>query len=559
MRNIKTFKTFSKFIIFLLILSFSCTKVDDITDLNINKDPNQPTEASIGLLLPQAQLDLVNFVSGLNYDQLGFSGILSSSDAFGLSQDGYYGSWFYFYTRAGKDIDEILKAAKGTNNYPYLGVAQILKAYSFGILVDLFGTVPFKEAFQGNVATPNFQPKFDPGSEIYDSCLSLCDQAIVNLTATSSFTLKNDLFYNNSKSAWILLAKSLKIRLLLNARKIRPNASSELQTAFSGDYIKTPSQDFTFKYTSRVTPDQRHPWYTSAYGSTTNNFTYFLTQYMGDMLLRKDPRFNFYFKRQINKILDQNNSTEKGATPVRGAYFVLNEDFWNKAVASGVLNRNKKDSQYIAGFFGRIRGDISGVPDDAAYRTVPGCYPAAGLFDNRDDIIPTSIVLKGSGAGIQPLITSNIMRFWLVEAQLSYNFGTPRVTFEQAIRESINNVVTFGKSVDASAVLPDSNAINNYVNRSLAEYDAAPSNEAKLNYVLYEAWFANIANGYETYNALRRNGYPTRPLAPITNADRFPLRLPIPATEGDFNKNAPNPVPIYYSESIFWDKVKFKF
>ena len=562
MINKTSFK--SLLLLLLLISAINCTKIDDVTDLDINKDPNSPTEASIELLLPQAQLDFVDFINGLNYTQLGITGILSSGDAYGYNPDDFAGSWDYFYTGAGKDIEEIIKAATASKTLNYLGIAQIMKAYSFGVLVDLFGSVPFREAFLGNAKTPNFQPKFDEGSLIYDSCLSLCNQAIANLSATSSFTLKNDLFYANSKASWIRLAKSVKIRLLLNSRKARPNAAADLQSAFAGEYIgkglvNSTAQDFTFKYTTKVTPDQRHPWYQSAYGGASNGFSYFLTQYMGDMLLRKDPRFNFYFRRQTTKLLDQNVPTEKGATPERGGYLVYNPDFWNKAVAAGVLKRTKADSQYLAGIFGRVRGDITGVPDDADYRIVPGCYPAAGLYDDKT-ITPSTIYAKGSGAGIFPLITSNIMNFWLVEAQLAYSFGQPRVTFEKAIRESILNVINFAKSVDPNGVkTPTDSVINVYVTNSLREYDLAPSNEAKLNYVLYEAWFANIANGFENYNALRRTGYPSRVLAPATGKDKFALRLPIPATEGDYNKNIPKPIPGYYIDPVFWDKVKFRF
>ena len=563
MINKTSFK--SLLLLLLLISAINCTKIDDVTDLDINKDPNSPTEASIELLLPQAQLDFVDFINGLNYTQLGITGILSSGDAYGYNPDDFAGSWDYFYTGAGKDIEEIIKAATASKTLNYLGIAQIMKAYSFGVLVDLFGSVPFTEAFLGNAKTPNFQPKFDEGSLIYDSCISLCDQAIANLSAPSSITVKNDLFYGSSTRSWIAVARSVKLRLLLNSRKARPTAAAELQKAFeSGESIigngPVPVADFTFKYTPRNTPlDQRHRWYAAAYGGASNGFNYFLTQYMGDMLLRKDPRFNFYFRRQTTKLLDQNVPTEKGATPERGGYLVYNPDFWNKAVAAGVLKRTKADSQYLAGIFGRVRGDITGMPDDADYRIVPGCYPAAGLYDDKT-ITPSTLYGKGTGAGIFPIITKNMIQFWNVEAALAYNFGSPRNEFERAIRTSITNVINFGKSVDpTNAKTPTDSVINVYVNNSLAEYDAAPSNEAKLNYVLYEAWFANFANGYEIYNALRRTGYPTRPLPPLTNRDKFPLRLPIPTSEADFNKNAPNPLPIFTADPVFWDKVKFRF
>ena len=80
-----------------------------------------------------------------------------------------------------------------------------------------------------------------------------------------------------------------------------------------------------------------------------------------------------------------------------------------------------------------------------------------------------------------------------------------------------------------------------------------------MNKVLYEAYFAGWGNGFEMYNAFRRTGYPSNIPPPITLNSQFALRLPIPVSEGTLNPNAPKPLPIYYSDPVFWDILKFKF
>jgi hypothetical protein len=191
---------------------------------------------------------------------------------------------------------------------------------------------------------------------------------------------------------------------------------------------------------------------------------------------------------------------------------------------------------------------------------VAGVYPAAGLYDNRA-IAPFVLNTKANsgGAGIFPMITSNMVNFWKAEAELSYNFGDPKATAEKAIRESITNVSSFGVSKDASSIAVKAADVDNYVTAFLTNYDASSTNEVKLNKVLYEAYFAGWGNGFEMYNAFRRTGYPSNLAPPLTLNSQFALRLPIPVSEATLNPNAPKPLPIFYNDPVFWDVLKFKF
>jgi len=558
----KKSKSLASLVIVTMALSFaSCNKSIDIFDLDINTDPNSPTKGTAELLLPEAERNLAGFIQGLNNTQMGFLGVLSSSDSYGLAANSFYGSWSNFYTGPGKDLEEVIIASKQKDNKPYLGIAQALKAYSFSTMVDLFGTVPFKEAFLGNAAAININPKFDDGKVIYAECYKLLDSAIFNLTASSPYTVTGDIMYGGNKASWIRFANTVRLRMLMTSRRVNTNASADIQAALkaTGGIIESTSQDFTWKYGGQISPDLRHPWFTAAY-LANNGFTYVATQYMFDMLLRKDPRLPFYFRRQFDRILDQSNPTDKGATPVQGAYLVLNPDAWAKARAAGVLADTKADSAYFAGFFGRFRGDQSGVPEDVRYRMVAGVYPAAGLYDNRA-IAPYVLNTKANsgGAGIFPMITSNMVNFWKAEAELSYNFGDPKATAEKAIRESITNVSSFGVSKDASSIAVKAADVDNYVTAFLTNYDASATNEVKMNKVLYEAYFAGWGNGFEMYNAFRRTGYPSNLAPPLSLNSQFALRLPIPVSEATLNPNAPNPLPIFYSDPVFWDIIKFKF
>lgn len=542
----------------MLLSVSSCS----ITELDINKDPNNPVEASTLLLLPNAETAAINSID--LYNSAGFAGQLNSADDFNLNNSSYNGTWNGFY-QSTQTIEELIKATQSVNSPHYLGIAQTLKAFAVGNFVDKFGDVPYTEAWKGNSSTPNFAAKFDKDSDIYEDLIKLCDAAVANFAKTSPVTVKNDIVYSGNIPKWTKLAKSVKLRLLLNSRKGRATGNTDLAAAFNaGGFITTPADDFTFKYGTQLNADGsdgRHPWFQDAYLGD-NVFSYISHQLMSEMILNKDPRLAFYFYRQTGTILDPANPTDRGTLPFGGTYLPLRASFLNnyKKVFGSVT---ASDLSYFAGFFGRDRADNTGAPQDGALRTAPGCYPAGGLYSGRE-IAPKALTggTKG-GNGITPLITSNDIKFYQIEAILDGGLtGDSKAIFEAAIREHITRVVNLGLSVDPSnAKAPVAADITAYVNAWLAQYDAAPSNAAKLNVVMKQAWYCRWGQATETWNGLRRLGYPTAINNPILKpARQFALRFPYPSQEGNLNPNAADKVAniIFDRDPIFWDKVKLK-
>ncbi|MEA5140853.1 SusD/RagB family nutrient-binding outer membrane lipoprotein [Arcicella rigui] len=533
-----------------------------ITELDINNDPNNPVQATPDLLLPNAELAAINNID--IYNTAGFAGQLNSADDFNLNNSSYNGTWNFFY-QSTQNIEGLINATKDVNSPHYLGIAQTLKAFAVGNFVDTFGDIPYTQAWLGNSADPNFAPVFDKDSDVYEALIKLCDAAIANFAKSSPVTVKNDIIYSGSITKWVKLAKSVKLRLLLNSRKGRATGNSDLIAAFNaGGYITSSADDFTFKYGSQLNADGsdgRHPWFQNAYLGD-NGFSYISHQLMSEMILNKDPRLPFYFYRQTSTVLDPANPTDRGTIPYGGTYLALKTTFLNNyKKVYGTLT--SADLAYIAGFFGRDRGDNTGAPQDGALRTAPGCYPAGGLYSGRE--IAAKALTGGTkgGNGILPLITSNDIKFYQIEAILDAGLtGDARSIFEAAIREHITRVVNLGLTVDpTNAKAPASTDITDYVNSWLAQYDAAPTNTAKLNIVMKQAWFCRWGQGTETWNGLRRLGYPTAIQNPILKPIRqFALRKPYPSQEGNLNPNAVDKVTnvIFDRDPIFWDKVKLK-
>ena len=546
----------------------SCKKA---MDLDINVNPNSPVSAPLDLLLTSAELTTPGIFNGMSTTTLGFVGILANqgSDAFAINNSSYNGTWNSFYTGGMKDLQSILDRTAAGQSPHFRGAAFTLKAYYFGQFVDLFGDVPFEEAFGGDAATPINEPKFSKDKDIYAKLIAMTDSATAEFAKTSPIALKGDIHFANNIARWRKFANSVKLSLLIKTRKVDASADAKIRTilASSANYISATSgaEDFLFKYNKVASPEGRHPWFTDAYLGS-NNFTYFSKQFMLEMLELGDPRLPYQVRRQTATLLDPNNSTDKGTIPVYGGYMVLDNSTWSKLTASGTLTNTAADSAYLAGYFGRVRGDQTGVPADVAVRAVPAAYPGGGLVDfartaAKADIKP---LLGGSGAGngVFPMITFNMIQYWDLEQQIASGSVTAatKTLFEAAMRQSIADVVRHSKSSDPTATDPSTTAVTTYVNKWLARYDAAVSNDAKLNVVLKQAWFSGLGNGNELYSTFRRTGLPTTLDEPASRQRQFALRLPYPSTELNLNANATSyGAVIFDRDPIFWDVVKFKF
>ncbi len=547
------------------------------TDLDINTDPNRPATGSLGLLLPVAENAAVNAFGAVNSNAMGFAGLWSSADSYNLNNTSYQGTWNAAYQNL-QAMEEMLKATEDGKNPRYRGIALVLKAYSMGHYVDMFGDMPYTEAWKGNAAEPNKSAKFDKDADIYEDLLKLCDQAIVELAKPQPIAVINDYMGNGNATTWTRIARTVKLRLLLTSRKGRATGNADLKAAFdAGGFITTAAQNWTYLYSTQIAPERNtHPWFITYTGTTDP--TYVSHQLMGEMILNKDPRLPFYFYRQTARILDQNNSTDRGTTPFGGSYLPIKDSFLDeyRKVFNITGAIPAADLAYIAGFFGRDRADVSGIPADGPLRAAPGTYPAGGVYSDRS---VAAVALTGQaslnfgGNGQWPLINSWNTKYYQIEAILDGTgvTGDAKALFEAAMREQIAVVVAQGLRSDPSrAKTPVAAEVDAYVKSWLDLYDGGITNQSKLNVVAKQIWFCSWGQGMDIWNLQRRTGYPIQSQfrqfsvgvqAPISRPPRqYALRLPYPQSEGALNPNAAKFVTdvIFDRDAIFWDKVKTK-
>ncbi len=127
--------------------------------------------------------------------------------------------WNNLYYNA-TNYNFVIKNANASGAGMYEAIARIMKALDFQMLVDIFGNVPYSQAFDGgNIRTP----KYDDDKDIYASLFRELDAAIAllnNATLSSSNNnpaiATNDLVYKGNKTNWKKFANTLKLRMLMH-------------------------------------------------------------------------------------------------------------------------------------------------------------------------------------------------------------------------------------------------------------------------------------------------------------------------------------------------------
>jgi len=336
----------------------------------------------------------------------------------------------------------------------------------------------------------------------------------------------------------------LKLKFLMNTRLVDATASAKIAALITeNDLINTDAQDFNFKYgTNIASPDSRHPKYGGNYNVSGQAGDYLSTYFMDLVVKEKtgtvsslDPRRRYYFYRQNTNYANVTQTTITCA-------FVANPAHYPATMPFCLVGGN-------SGYWGRDHGDNSGTPPDGAFKTTFGVYPAGGEFDASAGGAVKQ-VMGGRGAGVEPIWNSSFTYFVEAEAALKLGItaaGTPRALLSKALYASINKVVGFPASIGFSlsaaqaALVPTTAQIDTYVNFVLAQYDAATTDDQRLNIIAKEYLIAAWGNGVEPYNTYRRTGKPDNIQLVVTTANPgiFMRSFTYPSVFVDRNLNAP--------------------
>jgi hypothetical protein len=265
-------------------------------ELDINNDPNNPTEVPLATLLSGAEVNLAYTLGGdgtrmpativqhyaghrgqpLNYGQYN----ITSADTDGL--------WTSIYDIL-VDLRAVEDKTKVSGDKVYLGISQVLQAYTFSIATDLYGDIPYTESLKG---ASNITPAYNKQETIYPALIALLDEGIQNLkTDAGAKPLAADLLYSGNIVKWEAFANSLKLRLFNHLSKKNPTqALSFLQT--NPTLISTSANNAKLTFGSTATNANPIHQFDILSGRKDNAVCKTLVDNMKSL---NDPRIDKYF------------------------------------------------------------------------------------------------------------------------------------------------------------------------------------------------------------------------------------------------------------------------
>lgn len=539
-----------------VVMLGSCNKKLD--ELLVNPNSPSPDKASADLYLTEMQLSFANFfdgASGFGMETTRMIVMYGPTYNNAYSPQSFDGLWSTAYTGVLKHANALIPIAESEKKFVNSGMAKTLKAYTMMTLVDLFGDVPFTEA---NLGSDNTNPVIDKGQEVYAQSVALLDAAIADFNKTpGAYPGNQDLFFGASNATgagrWRTAAKLLKLRALSNTRLVDASSKAKIDALLlDADVVASvgsSANDLEFKYSNRQTnPNSRHPRYNGNWTQSGNAGDYMGTYFMWVLVQERgtgtnsDPRTRYYFYRQKTNFANVNENTSSCSVAPPPPHYPAGMPY----------------CLLIQGYWGRDHGDNSGIPPDGELRSTWGLYPAGGEFD-YNQALRVSLNRGGNGAGIQPLWQSAFTEFVKAECALKLGTaGSPRALLESGIRKSIAKVTGFATAIGSTLPTTDTTfiatpfRINNYVNKVLASYDAATSDDQRLNIIMREYYIALWGNGVDAINNYRRTGKPdnmqlTRSAAPGS----FTRSMLYPANLVNLNLNASQKSGV--DVQVFWD------
>jgi len=278
-------------------------------NLDVNTDPNRVTETTVtgALIFPAAAHETGQRVASGNFTFLeDWLGYFAASGTFAIdaTETTYnitpaFGDalWQNNYNVL-FDLEQARSKALASGDNLTAAASMILAARLWQDLVDIYGNIPYSQAFQ-YAKYP--LPAYDKGQDIYNDLQVKLDQAITYMSSPglSSFSTI-DIVNGGNQTKWIKFANSLKLRLLIRQSEISGFSATAEATKImnNGGVLQAGETVFVNPGYTNAT-NKQSPFYAN-YGQTVNAAeaapAVRANNYFKNLMqANSDPRLNRYF------------------------------------------------------------------------------------------------------------------------------------------------------------------------------------------------------------------------------------------------------------------------
>lgn len=306
-----------------LFLVFSCSK-----DLeNLNQDTKNATVAAGETFFTGAQKNMVDRMASINVNTNVWRQFVQQITSTTYNDESNYdianrrvpdGLWATVYRDVLKDLDESAKViaatppigtAGATMQKNQLAIIEVMNVYSYSVLVETFGDVPYTEALDFT----NVLPKYDDGKTVYLDLIARLSAAITSMDASGDSFGDADLIYGGDVASWKKFANSLKLRMGLVIIDADPAAGTAAVTQGAAGAFTSNADNAVFNYLNS-TPNTNPMWVDLVQSGRLDFIV--AKPFVDQMNALNDPRRTVYFDDNI-------------ATGYVGAIYGLNSSYAN--------------------------------------------------------------------------------------------------------------------------------------------------------------------------------------------------------------------------------------
>jgi hypothetical protein len=520
-------KFIKKSILLLVAASLlqACEK-QDFVDINKNPDAlaavppqNQFLNATISMNSTdfdafyeyyQRTMPWMQYTTGLNGNQGPFTQNWDNfSQRYGRLYNGVGDVLFDLEKLVGK-----LDAAEQPRYVNMVQIAHILKAYYAFYVSDIYGSIPYSDAFQGRYGG-TLQPKYDTQQELFarlDSEIKAAVATLKQAPATTQIELGvNDQYYNGVAQQWVKAGNALRLRMAMRVQKADATAGNAIITEVlaspAADLMSSNADGWVFKanaaFTGTGDGQNRNPSYLRAPKP--------MVDFMWD---KKDPRIDAFFtpngysQANINLLIAANMLPAGTVAPAR------------RYVGSFTDPEDAKLTANIRKYYTtkRITSGTTEIQVDTLSFLQPRLF-SAGYNDPSGNV--------GTGFSYLPVITYAEYCFMRAELALKGSgTGTAKEWYEAGIKSSIQ---WYDEVAKGSQLL-------NYTAVTQAEIDAyllqpgiAFETAKGLDQIAGQSYLNFMKQSPEGWALWKRTGYPnTTSIVPLPAVKNLGVVLTIP-------------------------------
>lgn len=176
-----------------------------------------------------------------------------------------------------------------------LAMIDILMVYSFQILVDTFGDIPYTEAHKGSA---NYLAKYDKALDIYKDLIVRLDSDITNINTSYGGFGKSDVIYGDKLALWVKFANSIKLKLGINLKASGlADAIADAAIISASEGAFTSNED-NAKIAYQINVPNTNPVYVDLVFSGRHDFVP-AKPFVDALVENNDPRTKVYFAQNL--------------------------------------------------------------------------------------------------------------------------------------------------------------------------------------------------------------------------------------------------------------------